>query len=121
MPPVLISTAVGAKAAVASRDMERKFRAVGRLLIAYFGDVPLSILNDDLLVKFLLWCRRLPRDHGKAHGRNRFEQTGREVDPWAEIAEAGERDAAARREIEAREDLSLADERVLLASRSCRG
>jgi integrase len=115
--PVLISEAVDAKAKVATRDMARKFRGVGRLLAAHFGDVPLNTLDDDKMLDFLLWYRRLPKHHGKKHGRNRYEAEGVEVDPHAEIAAADREDDAVRREIAERRDLSYREKLAALADR----
>ena len=67
--PALISEVVASKAAVATPDMKRKFEGVGRLLVAHFGDVPLNTLDDEKMLNFLLWYRRLPKIHGRSHGR----------------------------------------------------
>ena len=115
--PVLISEVVGSKASVATPDMRRKFEGVGRLLIAYFGDVPLGTLDDEQVLGFLLWYRRLPKLHGRAHGRNRFEAVGVELDPHVEIADADRLDEKARQEIAAQEDLSDRDKRAQLVDR----
>ena len=65
--------------------------------------------------EFLLWLRRLPKDHGKKHGRNRYEKTGVVLDKHGEIAEADEKDRAIREEIERRTDLDLRAKRMELA------
>ncbi len=63
----------------------------------------------------MLWLRRLPKDHGKKHGRNRYEKTGTVLDKHAEIAAADERDRAIREKIERRLDLDLREKRAELA------
>ena len=95
--------------------MRRKFEGVGRLLVAYFGDVPLGTLDDQKILDFLLWYRRLPKTHGRAHGRNRYTSIGVEPDPHAEIARADAEDETNRLRILDLEGLSDLDRRARLA------
>jgi hypothetical protein len=78
--------------------------------------MPLDLfLEKRTLVELLLWVRRLPKDHGKKHGRNRYEKTGVLLDKHAEIARADENDRAIREEIERRTNLDLRAKRMELA------
>ena len=116
-PPVMLSKAIAAaEARAVSRDMVNKVRTTGECLRAHFGDVPLERLADrSERVAFLLWLERLPRLHGKAHGRNRHNASGAAPDKLREIATADAADAAIRAEIDSRKGLSLGEKRAALA------
>jgi len=115
--PVMLAAAIAAagKRAV-SRDMARKLDATGICALAHFGNVPLEAMaSEQARVGFLLWLRRLPAGHGKAHGRNRHATIGRTLSKQAEIDAADAADAAARAVIETGEAGSLRQQRTLLA------
>lgn len=116
-PPVMLSAAVAAaERRAVSTDMARKVEAFRACALAWRGDMPLDLfLEKKTLVEFLLWLRRLPKDHGKKHGRNRYEKTGTVLDKHAEIADADENDRVIREEIECRTDLDLREKRAELA------
>ena len=94
--PVMFSAAFERTAAGASSpDMRRNTEATGELFLELMGDRPMTALDAALMEQFLHLVSRLPKAHGKAHGRNRFEAVGRAIDKRAEIADAGAEDEAA--------------------------
>jgi integrase len=119
-PPVRLAAAVAKAIEQApTKGMTDKVRTTGELLIAFFGaDAFLDdVLTGDQIVAFLLWCMRLPRLHGKKHGRNRYEKTGIDRCKHAEIAEADAADAAIWDEIALRGDLTPREKLVLAGQR----
>ena len=113
----MLSAAVAAaERRAVSTDMARKVEAFRACALAWRGDMPLDLfLERKTLVELLLWLRRLPKGHGKRHGRNRYEKTGTVLDKNAEIAAADDNDRAIREEIERRTDLDLRAKRMELA------
>jgi integrase len=88
-------------------------------MMAFFGE---DAFLDDVfakarMIEFLAWCARLPRIHGKAHGRNRHERVGKTVCKWEEIAAADAYDAAAWSGIEADNHLTHREKLVLAGQR----
>jgi hypothetical protein len=80
--------------------------------------MPLDLfLERENLLAFLFWLRRLPKPHGKNHGRNKYSKTGIEPDKHADIAEADEDDRKIISEIRARIDIDLRARRAELAKR----
>jgi hypothetical protein len=78
--------------------------------------MPLDLfLERETFLEFLLWLRRLPRDHGKDHGRNRYSKTGRVPDKHQAIADANETDFEKTQEVRARHDLDQRSKRAELA------
>jgi hypothetical protein len=102
-----------------SDDVARKIRGTGALMLAHGDDRPIDLVFDrGARIARLHWMARLPRDRGKAHGRNAHEKVGRDICPHAEIAEADAHDAEVRAGVAARDDLSLAEKRRVIATES---
>ena len=117
--PVMLSAAIeAAHRSAVSIDMARKVEGTGKCALAFRGDMPLDLfLEKENLLAFLLWLRRLPKPHGKNHGRNKYSKTGIEPDKHADIAEADEDDRKIISEIRARIDIDLRAKRAELAKR----
>ena len=119
-PPVRLAVAVSkAVERAPTKGMTDKVRTTGDLLIAFFGADALldDVLTKDRIVEFLLWCMRLPRLHGKKHGRNRYEKTGVVLCKHQEIADADAADVAFWAEISMRADLTHREKLVLAGQR----
>ena len=115
--PVMFSTAFERAAGGASSpDMRRNTEATGRLFLALMGDRPVAAMDTATMEEFLHLVSRLPKSHGKAHGRNRYEVVGRDIDKRAEIAEADAADQTQLEAMRAREDLPLAERRARLTT-----
>lgn len=115
-PPVRLSTAVEkAIERAPTRGMTDKVKTTGELMLAFFGaDTFLDdVFTKERMISFLAWCMRLPRLHGKAHGRNKYEKVGKALSKNEEIAAADAHDAAAWAEMEAREDVTYREKLVL--------
>jgi hypothetical protein len=123
--PVLLSAAWGKTFELyPTKSMKGNIDAIGKPAIAFFGDVPISTLTKDRQKDFFLFASRLPRNHGKTHGKNRFHpdqpksrDAKYERTKADEIAEADEKDEAVTEEIRGMENLSNAEKRALLADR----
>jgi integrase len=119
-PPVRLAAAVAeAVERAPTRGMTDKVRTTGDLLIAFFGaDAFLDdVLTKSCIIDFLMWWMRLPRLHGKKHGRNRYTSVGVVRCKHEEIAEADANDAAIWTEISARTDLTHREKLVLAGQR----
>jgi hypothetical protein len=57
-----------------TKAMKGNIDAIGRLALEYFGDVPVTSISVDDQEQFFLWMARLPKHHGRAHGKNRFTE-----------------------------------------------
>ncbi|MGR3495646.1 hypothetical protein [Citreimonas sp.] len=110
-PPMLLSAAIEKACKEAPQDVEMKIRVIGKLALAYFGDVPVSsiVLEQSFEFLFIVWM--LPKGWGKAHGRNRHGQAGRDLCPLQEIREADAKDARLLEEIMSLEKVSVPDKR----------
>lgn len=124
--PLLLSAAIARTYALyPSKAMKGNIDAVAKLILLHFGDVPVSTITRQDQERFFAWLARLPRDHGKRHGKNRFTETGgksgpREPEKYAftkddEIAAADALDELTLDQIRGRNDLSVLEKRVLLA------
>nr|WP_139218732.1 integrase [Roseivivax halotolerans] len=99
-----------------SKDMKGNIDAIAKLARYHFGNCAITSITKTRQEEFFTWMTRLPKVHGKKHGRNRFEKTGKLLDKNAEIAEADADDALIIAEIRAK-DLSVPEKRELLAER----
>jgi hypothetical protein len=54
-----------------SKDMKGNIDAIGKLAIVYFGDIPIETVSKDKQKAFFVWMGRLPKNHGRKHGKNR--------------------------------------------------
>lgn len=115
--PMLLSEAIEKAAKEAPPEVEKKIRSVGRVALAYFGDVPVASLDRERVFEFLRLVWSLPKKWGTSHGRNRFGQAGREIDPVEEIRKADASDAEVLAAVIADDSLSLPDKRRLLVER----
>ena len=98
-----------------SKDMANKYSGTGKILLEFWGDVPLSTVTPET-VKDLMWLiQRIPSQHGKKHGNNRFVKDRRNATKREEIEFADLHDASVRAEIEANEMLPLTEKRARLA------
>ena len=113
-PPMKLTEAIKVASAEAPRDVEKKIAAVGRLALAYFGDIPVASITFDRAFDFIHFIWMMPRDWGRAHGRNRFNSVGVDLDPVQEQKEADRRDAALVAAILADDTLSRPDRRQQL-------
>jgi integrase len=84
-----------------SADNRNHIASAMRVALAAWGDVPLSTIGREEFVELLLFARRLPIDHGRNHGRNRYKSEGVEVSKHDEIARADRQDAELRAELDA--------------------
>ncbi|MFT6533912.1 MAG: integrase [Limimaricola cinnabarinus] len=104
-----------------SKSMKGNIDAIAKLALAYFGDVPAPTIRDEDQENFFAWMARLPKDHGKRHGKNRFcrltpkhpEKYQRTKDD--EIAIADLADEEIMRKIRSQNHLSNVEKRALLA------
>ncbi|MHA6326840.1 site-specific integrase [Roseivivax sp. CAU 1753] len=99
-----------------SKDMKGNIDAIAKLARYHFGNCAMASITEAQQEAFFSWMTRLPKLHGRSHGRNRFEKTGKVLDKNAQITEADAADAQITAEIRAL-DLSVAEKRALLAER----
>lgn len=98
--------------------MARKIDATGICAVAFRGDMPLDLfLERETFLAFLLWLRRLPKHHGKCHGRNVYAKEGVVLDKHEEIAATDEKDFEVTEAIRVRHDLDQRWKRAELAER----
>ncbi|MFT6091328.1 MAG: integrase [Sulfitobacter sp.] len=109
-----------------SSSMGRIIGSFEVLYMEYFGDTPPSAIHPAKQEKFFAWLSRLPKTHGKSHGRNRATNAneamgkgpqGKTLTKEQEISEADAMDHAIMEEIRAIEGISLSERRALLAER----
>lgn len=110
-PPMMLSQAVEKACKKAPQDVETKIRVVGKLALAYFGDIAVAsiALEQSFELLFKVWM--LPKQWGKGHGRNRHEKTGKDLCPLQEIRDADARDAQLLEEVLKLDTLSVPDKR----------
>lgn len=99
------------------KSMQGNISALETLMLEFFGDIPVTAITADRQKAFFAWTARLPRKHGKAHGKNRFTQTARALTKAKEISQVDAADLLATEDIRARTHISLAEKRALLAER----
>ena len=102
-------------AAAASPDMRRNTEATGKLFLELMSDRPIAALGTAVMEDFLHLVSRLPKTHGKGHGRNRHERIGKEIDKRVEIAEADAADEAATEPLRDRDHLPMAEKLARLS------
>ncbi|QPZ92048.1 tyrosine-type recombinase/integrase [Thioclava electrotropha] len=110
-PPMLLSEAIEKACEEAPQDVETKIRVIGKLALAYFGDVPVASIVLEQSFEFLFKVWMLPKGWGKGHGRNRHEKIGKDLCPLQEIRDADARDAQLLEEILNLDTLSVPDKR----------
>jgi integrase len=122
--PILLSAAIAkTREMYPTKAMKGNIDAIAQLALAYFGDIPVGAISDDTQKAFFAWMARLPKSHGKRHGKNRYCRTAPkdpsryDVTKQDEIDEADARDEALMQEIRALNHLSNTEKRALLADR----
>ena len=110
-PPMRLSEAVEKAADAAPASVEVKIRTVGVLALDHFGDIAMTTLTYGRVLEFLEFLWWLPKHWGKSHGKNRFNQEGRDLRPSEERIIADERDAAIIEAVLADNGLSRPDKR----------
>ncbi len=115
-PLIRLSDGVRAACEHATPEMRKKTETTGRLVAEFLGDVPLEDLEGQL-PDLMRTLSRLPKTHGKAHGKNRFRSDGVVKSKLDEIREADERDQHVLDELAADPELSEADRRARVFDR----
>jgi hypothetical protein len=122
--PILLSAAIAkTREMYPTKAMKGNIDAIAQLALAYFGDIPVGAISDDTQKAFFAWMARLPKSHGKRHGKNRYCRTAPkdpsryDVTKQDEIDEADAKDEALMQEIRALNHLSNTEKRALLADR----
>jgi hypothetical protein len=115
-PLIQLSDAVAAACKHTTPEMRKKTETTGRLVSELLGDIPLEDLETKA-PELIRTLSRLPKTHGKAHGRNRFKSSGVVKSKLDEIREADEQDQKLFDELAADPDLSEADRRTRLVDR----
>ena len=115
-PPMLLSAAIGKACEEAPGEVEKKIRVVGKIALAKLGDVPVASFTLEQTFDLLHDIWMLPKGWGKAHGRNRFEKGGIDLDPLEEIRNADRKDAALVQAVLDDDTQSLPDKRRRLVA-----
>lgn len=115
-PLIRLSDGVRAACDHATPEMRKKTETTGRLVAEFLGDIPLEDLEGQL-PDLMRTLSRLPKIHGKAHGKNRFTSEGAARSMHDEIRDADERDQRVFDELVADPELSEADRRARLIDR----
>ena len=118
-PPALLSDACRLLKQSATASMSRSHEASSALLLELVGDIPVDQLDFEAQKQFAVQISRLPRDHGKAHGRNRFERAGITRSKADEITRADDMDRETIARIDAL-DIPLAEKRHRLRGQLCK-
>ncbi|WP_421905010.1 tyrosine-type recombinase/integrase [Mameliella sp.] len=116
-PPVLISKVWAKTLELHTATMKGNIDALARKAIAFFGDVPITAVTKERQKEFFAWMSRLPKTHGKGHGRNRYTSEGKTVCYHEQIARADKEDAAIIEALRNTTKISRAEKRALLAER----
>ena len=122
--PINLSAAIGkTREMYPTKAMKGNIDAIALLALTYFGDIPVSMIADDQQEAFFAWMSRLPKSHGKSHGKNRFcRDAPKDPSKYTftkqdEIDAADAKDEEVMQEIRALNHLSNAEKRALLADR----
>jgi len=87
--PVLCSTACEkARELYPNKSMQTLFDTAIKLLTEFLGDIPVAMLTADRQRDLFGFMARLPKNHGKSHGKNRFTSVGRDLTKRNEIEDA---------------------------------
>jgi integrase len=110
-----------------TRSMKGNIDAIANVTLAYFGDVPVAAITKQKQEAFFAWMARLPKKHGRSHGKNRHTEKARDEGRLAketrqlckqhEIDKADAADRAITDEIRAIENISDLEKRALLNDR----
>ncbi len=106
-----------------SKDMKGNIDAISKIAIVYFGDIPVETITKEKQKDFFVWMSRLPKNHGKRHGKNRYcRKDPKHPEKYQrtkhdEIAEADAVDAAIIDEVRFKNNISNVEKRALLSER----
>ena len=98
-------------------SMQVLLKTTYKLVTEFLGDVPMDILSEDRQRELFGLIARLPKHHGRAHGKNRFCNNGTTLAKREEIERAEAHDARVTEEVRLMDHLSIHEKRVLLAER----
>ncbi|GGH20946.1 hypothetical protein SAMN05444007_101484 [Cribrihabitans marinus] len=112
--PLRISDALEAALHGKSSQMVRKLKTTARIVMEFEGDLPLERLPDHI-DRIMTQISRLPKHHGRSHGKNRFNKEGDVRTKLDDIAAADAHDKEQYASIAARKDLSMGQKRAELA------
>ncbi len=110
-PPMLLSEAIEKACVEAPQAVENKIRVIGKVALAYFGDVAVASIVLEQSFEFLFQVWMLPKGWGKGHGRNRHEKIGKDLCPLQEIRDADAQDDQLLEEVMNLDALSMPDKR----------
>ncbi|KDB02247.1 integrase [Defluviimonas sp. 20V17] len=114
--PVLISNATEESKKHYSATVQKTVQVTSSLLVTFATDCPVDLLTKEKQKEFFAFLSRLPKDHGRKHGKNRYNSEGTPLTKLEEIEAADQRDARIKDEIRAM-DISQHEKRALLADR----
>lgn len=114
--PLLLSEAIEKACEEATDEVEKKIRVVGKVALAYFGDISVASLTLEKSFELLHLLWMLPKGWGKSHGRNRYEKTGNVFDPVGETQQADAIDRDLIAAALADETMSVPDKRRKLVN-----
>ena len=114
--PLLLSEAIEKACEEAPDEVEKKIRVVGKVALAYFGDISVASLTLEKSFELLHLLWMLPKGWGKSHGRNRYQKTGNTFDPVGEMQQADIYDAELVASVLADENMSIPDKRRKLVN-----
>lgn len=103
-----------AKEHATSCDMRNKYTATGRISLEVLGDVALHAITRADVERLMRFIFRLPKHHGKSHGKNRFRSEGRILAKAEEVRLADEADRKHIEAMAARSDISELEKRAQL-------
>jgi len=114
--PLLLSEAIEKACEEATDEVEKKIRVVGKVALAYFGDISVASLTLEKSFELLHLLWMLPKGWGKSHGRNRYEKTGNVFNPVGETQQADAIDRDLIAAVLADETMSVPDKRRKLVN-----
>ncbi len=116
--PVTVSRAAKrAKQLYPNPSMQVLLDTAEKLVLDFLGDVPMDLLTEDRQRELFGLIARLPKNHGKTHGKNRFKKEGTTLPKREEIERADAQDAMVTEEVRGMDDLSIPEKRARLADR----
>ena len=91
--PVLISNATEESKKHYSATVQKTVQVTSSLLVAFLSDSAVDLLTKEKQKEFFAFLSRLPKDHGRKHGKNRYNSEGTPLTKLKEIEAADQRDA----------------------------
>ena len=74
--PVLISNATEESKKHYSATVQKTVQVTSSLLVAFLSDSAVDLLTKEKQKEFFAFLSRLPKDHGRKHGKNRYNSEG---------------------------------------------